>query len=89
MRDGNRETHATWTFHDATKYGVVRDEAGNEQDVMGTPPDVEAPIWQEDWSLEPVPFKIYETLHPLALPRVFPPSAVPGLEALARTGVEP
>jgi SagB-type dehydrogenase family enzyme len=89
MPDGNRDTRATWMFHNATKYGVVRDANGNERDVMGTPPDVEDPIWQQDWSLEPFPFKIYETLPPLTLPRTFAPSALPGLEALARTGVEP
>jgi SagB-type dehydrogenase family enzyme len=89
MAGENRETRATWAFHDATKYRGIRDQDGDEQFVMGTPPDVENPIWQEDWSLEPFPFKIYETLPPLALPREFSPSAIPGLEALARTGAGP
>jgi SagB-type dehydrogenase family enzyme len=89
MQDRNRETSAARTFHNATKYVAVRDAAGEEQFLMGTPPDLEKSIWQEDWSLEPYPFKVYETLPPLALPREFPPSSLPALEAIARTGAEP
>jgi len=85
----NHETGAALAFHNATKYVVVRDEAGEEQLRMGTPPDLEDPIWQEDWSLEPFPFKIYETLAPIRLPRAFPLSSLPALEAIARTGAEP
>ena len=85
----NHETSAAIAFHNATKYVVVRDEAGDEQSLMGTPPDVENAIWQEDWSLEPFPFKIYETLAPIPLPREFSPSSLPALEAIARTGAEP
>jgi SagB-type dehydrogenase family enzyme len=68
---------------------MIRDAAGAEVDMMGTPPDLEDPIWQQDWSLEPFPFKIYETLSPVALPRTFPSTMMPGLEALGLTGVEP
>jgi SagB-type dehydrogenase family enzyme len=89
MMQHNRETDAAMAFHNATKYVAVRDAAGEEQFLMGTPPDVENPIWQEDWSLEPFPFKIYETLPPTPLPREFPPSSLPALEAIARTGAEP
>src|SRR4051812_19536271 len=89
MDYGNRDTEATWAFHNGTKYVAVRDEAGDEQFLMGTPPDLEDPIWQEDWSLEPFAFKVYETLPPLALPRDFPPAPLPAPEALARTGAEP
>src|SRR5262245_35338536 len=89
MPDSCRDTRATWAFHNATKYRVVQAADGDERDVMGTPPNVEDPIWQQDWSLEPFPFKVYETLPPLALARTFPPSTLPGLEALALTGAEP
>jgi SagB-type dehydrogenase family enzyme len=85
----NRDTAATWAFHNATKYVTLRDEAGAEQFLMGTPPEVENPIWQEDWALEPFPFKIYETLPPIPLPRDFPPSALPAAVAIARVGDEP
>ncbi len=85
----NRETEATRRFHAATKYVAVRDEAGDEQFMMGTLPDVEDPIWQEDWSIEPFPYKVYETLDPIPIPRDFPPTTMPALEAIARTGAEP
>src|SRR5712692_11887435 len=88
MPINNRDTSATWTFHNATKYRAVRNTEGDEQFLMGTSPNLEAPIWQEDWSLEPYPFKIYETLTPLALPREFRSSSLPALEAIARTGAE-
>jgi SagB-type dehydrogenase family enzyme len=89
MPSTNRDTDTARAFHNATKYVAVQDEAGEEQFMMGTPPDLENPIWQEDWSLEPFPFKVYETLPPLAIPREFPPTALPALEAIARTGAEP
>ncbi|HET7035160.1 MAG TPA: SagB/ThcOx family dehydrogenase [Thermomicrobiaceae bacterium] len=89
MSTSNRDTSAARAFHDATKYVAVKDEAGNEVSRMGTPPNVEPSIWQEDWSLEPFAFKIYETLEPLPLPRDFAPSLMPALEAIARTGAEP
>ncbi len=85
----NHETGAALAFHNATKYVLMRDGSGEEQLLMGTPPVLEGPIWQEDWSLEPFPFKIYETLAPIRLPRAFPPSSLPALEAIARTGAEP
>jgi SagB-type dehydrogenase family enzyme len=90
---GNRETSAAWAFHDATKYVPARDETGAERIMMGTAPALENPIWEEDWSLEPLAFKIYPTLPPLPLPLPLPgalaPSTMPALEALARTGAEP
>jgi SagB-type dehydrogenase family enzyme len=88
MAQTNREIEAARAFHAATSYVAVRDGAGDEQFMMGTPPDVEHPIWQEDWSLEPYAFKVYETLPPLAIPREIAPSALPALAALGRTGAE-
>ena len=89
MQQGNRDTDAARAFHTATKYVAVRNAAGDEEDMIGTPPNVENIIWQEDWSIEPFAFKIYETLDPLPIPRDFAPSAMPALEAVARTGAEP
>lgn len=80
MAERNRDTAAARAFHDATKYLGVIDEQGVEHFMMGMPPDLEAPIWQEDWSLEPYPFKVYETLDP---------AAMSALDAIARTGSEP
>lgn len=85
----HQETAAARRFHAATKYVAVRDPAGEEQFLMGTPPEVEDPIWQEDWSIEPFPYKVYETLDPIPIPRDFPSTTLPGLEAIACTGAEP
>jgi SagB-type dehydrogenase family enzyme len=89
MSNHETQSREAEAFHNATKYRMIEDEAGNQLFVMGTPPQIESPIWEEDWSLEPFPFKIYDTLPPISLPRDFPSTTVPGLEALGRTGAEP
>ncbi|MDQ6672836.1 MAG: SagB/ThcOx family dehydrogenase [Chloroflexota bacterium] len=89
MAERNRETRAALAFHAATKYSAVRDAAGHVEYVMGTPPILESPIWQEDLSIEPLPYKVYTSLAPIGLPTDLPPSTLPALEALARTGAEP
>jgi SagB-type dehydrogenase family enzyme len=88
MTSDNRDTAVARRFHDATKY-LVNGAGDAARFLMGTPPHVEDPIWQQDWSLEPYPFKVYETLPPLAIPRDLPPSPRPALPAIARTGAEP
>jgi len=86
----NRETGAgaAWRFHNATKYVAVRDEAGDEQIVTGTPPEFEDTLWEEDWSIEPTFYKVYETLDPIPIPREFPSTTMPALEAIAGSGIE-
>jgi len=88
MADRNQDTRAALAFHAATKYAALRDPAGQVQYVMGTPPAHEDPIWQEDWSIEPLPYKVYPTLEPIALPVDLQRSTLPALDALARTGGE-
>lgn len=88
MSGENRDTSVAWSFHDATKYVWLGDESGGRRFGMGTPPNVEAPIWEKDWSLEPFPFKIYQTVPQVAIPRELPPSPLPALQAIARTGAE-
>ncbi len=88
MSGENWDTSVAWSFHNATKYVWLGDEAAGRWFGMGTPPDVEAPIWEKDWSLEPFPFKIYETIPQVAIPRNLPPSPIPALQAIARTGAE-
>lgn len=91
MSSDNRDTTVAWRFHDATKYLLARDEndeTGLLRMWMGTPPHVEPPIWQQDWSLEPYPYKVYETLPPLPIPRDLAPSPRPALQAIGRTGAE-
>ncbi len=85
----NSHTDVARQFHRATKYVSVPDAAGEETFMMGSPPDVENAIWEEDWSVEPFPFKVYETLDPMPLPRDFPATAMPALDAIARSGDEP
>ncbi|MGA7670066.1 MAG: SagB/ThcOx family dehydrogenase [Nitrolancea sp.] len=89
MSNLNQQTATARQFHDATKYVAVIDDQGQEQSLMGTAPNLEEAIWQEDWSLEPFAFKIYETLDPIPLPREFSPSTISALEAISRTGTEP
>jgi hypothetical protein len=55
MSGENRDTGVAWSFHDTTKYVWLGDEPGGTWFGMGTPRDVEAPIWEKDWSLEPFP----------------------------------
>jgi SagB-type dehydrogenase family enzyme len=46
------------------------------------------PTWQEDWSIEPRPYKVYADLPPIPLPREYPPTRTSALEALSRRGDE-
>jgi SagB-type dehydrogenase family enzyme len=52
---------------------------------MGTAPEFEPPIWQEDWSLDPHSFKVYTDLPSIPLPAELLASQVPALEAIAAT----
>lgn len=83
MSSRNADVRAALEFHAATRYW-----RGGDGIVMGTPPDVENGIWEEDRSLEPYPFKVYETLEPIAIPRDVPlsPSELPALAAVSATG---
>lgn len=85
----NHDTQPAWAFHNATKYFARVNDAGVEQLMMGTPPDVQESIWQEDWTIEPLGFKIFEDLEPRPLPTDFVATSMPGIEAIARTGAEP
>ncbi len=82
----NRDTRAAKQFHDATKYALVGAGEGDEDILMGTPPDLGPAIGEQDPAIEPFPYKVYTTLNPLELPREFPPLAMPALDALAATG---
>jgi SagB-type dehydrogenase family enzyme len=90
MSGGNHDTSAAWRFHNATKYTLVRDEAGEEQFLMGSPPDPEAAAYYEqERSPRPFPYKVYETLDPIPLSREAPPSSLTALEAIALASAEP
>jgi SagB-type dehydrogenase family enzyme len=85
---GNWDTAASLRFHARTKYRVWTGPSGEPNYVMGTPPDVEPPIWEEDWSILPRPYKMYPTLQPQALPAELVHSSMPALEAAARGGFD-
>src|SRR5258708_4871662 len=63
----NRDTQAAWTYHNATKHSQA---------------SVRLSRHYLDWDNLPIPFKIYETLAPIPLPREFPLSGMAALEAL-------
>lgn len=67
----NRETRATWTYHDGTKHSFETVRSGSH--VL-------------DFSNQPLPFKIYEDLEAIPLPRDMGPITVPALTVVAATG---
>src|ERR1700747_3128854 len=64
----NRDTQATWKYHDATKhsYWSIRTNAHFL-----------------DWANQPLPFKIYPAIEPLPLPRDVPQTGVAALSAIS------
>jgi len=65
----NGDGRAVRTFHDQTKH---------------SPASLRANRHSLDWANQPLPFKIYDTLEPIVLPRELPAIDVPALEAIAR-----
>jgi SagB-type dehydrogenase family enzyme len=65
----NRDTQATWKYHDATKHSdwSIR----SNRHIL-------------DWASRPLPFKIYPTIEPLPLPRDVPQTGVAALSAIAQ-----
>src|SRR4029079_9598389 len=66
----NRDTGATWSYHNETKHSYQ---------------SVRSDLHYLDWSNQPVPFKIYPDLEPIALPRQWDESKVPTLIAISET----
>src|SRR5438045_3587893 len=85
----NSATDEALRFHAVTKYRVLPgfDADDERRYAIGTPPDLEPPIWEEDWSIEPRPYKVYPTLEPLALATELRRTTLPALEAIARSGL--
>ncbi len=69
----NWDTEAARRYHEATKHSY--------ESVYGS-------RFTLDWANQPLPYKVYTSLAPLPLPspRELPPSSLPLLEAIARTG---
>jgi SagB-type dehydrogenase family enzyme len=70
----NRDVDATWRYHDGTKHSIQ---------------SVRASRHMLDWSNQPIPYKIYTSLAPIALPNDFAPSTLSALDAVAATGAAP
>jgi SagB-type dehydrogenase family enzyme len=70
----NRETDAAWAYHTATKHS---DES------------IRTNRHYLDWENQPLPFKIYPKLEPIALPEHLSSSDLPALEAISAPGAEP
>ncbi len=67
----NRDLSATWTYHDGTKHSYQSIRPGGHS---------------LDWQNRPLPFKIYRSLEPIALPSELSRSGVAALKAVASAG---
>jgi len=77
-------------FHNATKYYALSDvEPSDDRIGIGDPADRTAAIWQKDWDIKPLLYKVYESLPAIELPRELPNTGVPTLAAIAATGDGP
>ncbi|MBW3634199.1 MAG: SagB family peptide dehydrogenase [Chloroflexi bacterium] len=89
-QERNQESAAAWRFHNATKYvGPVATQVEDADILMGEPPHLVQAMGEQNRAIEPLPYKIYTTLEPILMPREFPASELPALEALAATGELP
>jgi SagB-type dehydrogenase family enzyme len=84
----NQDTAAAWRFHNATKYvgPAGQQHYADAEILMGEPPHQVQAMGEQDPAIEPIPYKIYTTLEPIPLPREFPTSDLPALDAIAATG---
>jgi SagB-type dehydrogenase family enzyme len=64
----NRDLDATWSYHNSTKHSYD---------------SIHTDVHYLDWENQPLPFKIYRTLNPVALPQALLSSGVPALSALS------
>jgi SagB-type dehydrogenase family enzyme len=86
----NHQPAAAWQFHNATKYSAPADAPVEDADIlMGEPPHLRQALGEQDRAIEPLTYKIYPTLEPIPLPREFPTSELPALDALAAIGESP
>jgi hypothetical protein len=77
----NDDVEQSAAFHSATKYYARSDAAGDERIGIGDPANQTAAIWQKDWDIKPLLYKVYESLPPIELPRDLPETGVPALAA--------
>ncbi|MEA2585845.1 MAG: hypothetical protein QOF33_3930, partial [Thermomicrobiales bacterium] len=86
MSERNDDTRAAWRFHNATKYTLLAEGTGDDQILMGEPPNLGPAIGEQDPALEPLPYKIYTSVDPIPLPREPLATSITALDALAMTG---
>jgi SagB-type dehydrogenase family enzyme len=80
-------TEQAVAFHNATKYYALSDsEPGDERIGIGDPASRTPAIWQKDWDIKPLLYKVYASLPPIELSRDLPETGMPALEAIAATG---
>ena len=70
----NRNLDSAWLYHQTTRH--------SRQSIYADPHYL-------DWENQPLPFKIYQGLDPLPLPRELLSSGVPALTAVAATAIHP
>jgi SagB-type dehydrogenase family enzyme len=70
----NREIEAAWNYHNGTKHSYESIRANRHY---------------LDWQNQPMPFKIYSQLEPIALPQHLSSSGVPALRAILAPGATP
>jgi hypothetical protein len=86
MAPAGRVPDAAIGYHNASKYVETRGANGEEELVIGSPPDTDSAAYEQDPELRPLPYKIYETLPPMPLPHDLPPITLPAVEAISRSG---
>jgi SagB-type dehydrogenase family enzyme len=64
----NRDIEAAWNYHNGTKHSYQSVRAGRHY---------------LDWENQPMPFKIYSSLEPIALPQHLSSSGMPALEVIS------
>lgn len=80
-----QEASAARHFHAITKY-VRPSGEGDVSIMMGISPNIGPALGEQDPAIEPFPYKVYTGLDAIPLPRDFPESDLPALDALTATG---
>lgn len=85
----NDDAERATAFHNATKYYALSDsDPGDERIGIGDPANRTEAIWQKDWDIRPLLYKVYESLPPIELSRELPDTGISTLAAIAATGAE-
>ena len=69
----NRDIQAAWSYHDGTKHSSW---------------SIHNDLHYMDFENQPLPFKIYQDLEPIPLPKDLPPSGIAALNAISGTGLQ-